>query len=175
MDSNAQYTIVVPSGLFDDRKKARNYLFEELNTCFLMYKGEFGINPDSVEFNGKVGVKIHRLLHDIFDGVYECKFNEHWCNSVIFRNLKTKKVHKVTDSDENTVQMDSSAKIKNGSIQPGLYSGSTADLYSMMNASTGINFKMETDVETVMEFQIRNDDDFKSDPVPSDNGLISFF
>lgn len=70
--------------------------FNKLNTCFIEYKLEFNCLPDTIYIQGLKIKPIYDSVENIFSGVYEIIWKDHYDNLIIFKNssISNKKIIK---------------------------------------------------------------------------------
>ena len=146
---NVEYSIIVNED--DIYKNVLKNIFNSFNNAFMLYKSNFGQNPDSMVFSGSKSKKLFEMVKPVFSSSFSVSYEDNGCEEVIMMSKKTpvKKTNEKTGIDTSNV-------IPKSDRPDGLvpYEGKDK-INAVLGMRTGsLNINVEKEEETAMHFPI---------------------
>lgn len=149
MKRNVEYSIIVNED--DIYKNVLKNIFNSFNNAFMLYKSNFGQNPDSMVFSGSKSKKLFEMVKPVFSSSFSVSYEDNGCEEVIMMSKKTpvKKTNEKTGIDTSNVLPKSD---RPDGLVP--YEGKDKINAELSMRTGSLNINVEKEEETAMHFPI---------------------
>jgi len=141
----------------DMDKKNMMPIMLELDRLFLLYRGQYQQNPDTIFFYGGKDVKnLRNLVSGILEPKIKCEYVDTYYNEIKFMSMSNpmKKVKRNTGYSTPTIEKMLGSEMRKDGLVP--YMGkSSIDKVISMRVSPNLNAIKETNEETSMSFPLK--------------------
>lgn len=152
MNNIEHYVLLKKSDIENERL---DNIMNEFSRSFLLYRGKFNQNPDTITFSGHYGKKLCKILTPIFSSTFSIKYVDTFTEEVQFAS-ETTPVKKMTNNiGENTTDLKNALELELTDGLIPIADGGSSIMFDYLNLRvSSFSATIEKNEDTIMIFSI---------------------